>query len=1738
MAARVSAAASSSAAAWQPRASTPNGPHPSSPPKRQPSPLAIAAEEDDAENMDRSRDRNAVAGTSLAGSKSMVIDQNDAAATPSRHAKEAAKPPTSAWRKMPGFEELDESWNVNGSQQSANASKVEGSQVPKDALVKPAPVLTESLAKSNRMPSAATDATFFDAPMTQATSSQAQSRHSSSNAIDGAMDKPKRTWNEAKGGPRSTHLRPHPRPVVPSLTDSEVQLQPGPSSSVMRKRSQDVRKLGQDGVNVVSSEPEMGQDGEGTATSRSSSQSSSSSLSERKQGAWSATEPRTSDGSRYRNEGNALDDAPNGGTDSSDTAGVTASEGAGITFVHHEDASDLPPVLRPAWKAGQDGAADPRTPGGKKPRAIMGGDMFTPLKLQTMFRTPTPPDVPPVKDLATIGEPDGNPVADDDKPNVDAVASESQPKSATQRESMPNSAARTPSLQKKPSSMFNSAFDFRSPLPDTKGAESPFAHLATPRTAQKKRGLSADAYAHLGRTPSGSASNTATGASLPMRLFVFGSGQRKRPGITSALQSPEKNLDQAGAEQEADKERAGKIQEAVALYEAKIQAQERSVSRTRDAEVRQERGEREFKRLRLDQPTATAESEDQRDLTSPTAQSKAREEQNESSGPSLSPMRLVARSDDIESASRRQAAQQKEESPRKLFRKFSAAGQVERDIMSESDAAEQKAFRMSQWSDDERRRDAEVAALEDRIAKRREMRAQAAAAPKQRAPSDPPRVVLVDENGQSETLRPGMSRTYSSSSVAQSSGAGVTSKMPEIAEHETMEAAAPTSIAAGSSKQARPGRSVVETIAEASDESISVKEQPSADPASERAGSTDAQQGSATPSMQPTVESDEGEDSFRSIRSAQSRTSATAAAAATHATSTSKTPKPQLPVPMKNIKSTPPILRPTYALHQNSQPKSGSSLRNEVVMSDADDSTRTSNASQSISVPDVAQVSLPVAATPIRSISRTSVPPRSILKTAPASSQSTPNRIKGEALSTPRSISFADGKTTGKMFASSPLAEIGKDADESWADQSTKTVRQSSRPRSQAEPGYAESADSVRTARIQELLEQVRQLALSGDDPNQLATSLRDATEATRADHPWEAPSPTSRFSAPPSMRLGASQRSLARSIDGGRSVWSFADSAADKTFLTQASFDVAHERIVEVLTDVAPFVPDWEELTTLDASARKLDSVVRLKEFVPNLERCHLDNNAISYLTGLPAALRTLTISHNKIPSIVSFGHLLKLETLDVSYNDLDELNALECLVHLRHLKADNCGVRSLAGIEKLEHLSSLSLRGNKLQTLDLSKTSWRRLTSLDVSHNSLTTVRSLARCKHLKVLNLASNDLKRIDLGPSMPRLRVLRLSCNARLDQLDVLPAAQELETLYADFCSLRQIDHLGALSKLQNLSVRQQLTSHGGGFAWPTTQVKDARRLFLSGNAFPEQFALETKRGSAPSVGTEAQEHAQPVGLLTTRLSVTPFANVVYLELAACQLETLPGNFAQLFPAVHQLNVDHNLFSRLPRGCFSGLRNLKRVSMVGCRIKSTRNLIEAFEGCRALSVLDTRMNPATLGLYPPVLAPALADAASSSTAFLSPMPNFETMRPDTAMQERRKAQKEDAAERKGLYEKSFFHKRHPTPLALDSYENDAEAASDGDVSAQRRRTAGSAVISSAVSDAYALSDSRFVRTLPKSFALSRTLHRGTLGMVCSSLTWLDGLLLDDEEVARAEELLLNDDDTAATVRPQNA
>ena len=56
-------------------------------------------------------------------------------------------------------------------------------------------------------------------------------------------------------------------------------------------------------------------------------------------------------------------------------------------------------------------------------------------------------------------------------------------------------------------------------------------------------------------------------------------------------------------------------------------------------------------------------------------------------------------------------------------------------------------------------------------------------------------------------------------------------------------------------------------------------------------------------------------------------------------------------------------------------------------------------------------------------------------------------------------------------------------------------------------------------------------------------------------------------------------------------------------------------------------------------------------------------DDNKITYLSGIPAGVRTLHVAGNRLTSLTSVDHLRNLQYLDISKNQLDSVTRQSAL-------------------------------------------------------------------------------------------------------------------------------------------------------------------------------------------------------------------------------------------------------------------------------------------------------------------------------------------------------------------------------------------------------------------------------------------------------------------------------------------
>lgn len=204
--------------------------------------------------------------------------------------------------------------------------------------------------------------------------------------------------------------------------------------------------------------------------------------------------------------------------------------------------------------------------------------------------------------------------------------------------------------------------------------------------------------------------------------------------------------------------------------------------------------------------------------------------------------------------------------------------------------------------------------------------------------------------------------------------------------------------------------------------------------------------------------------------------------------------------------------------------------------------------------------------------------PRSALKGKSHNSH-TPAYFLDQQSKANRSVSFSDDRAQGRVLGAVPSQDargtrlLDTSDDESEA-----------RPNASAEP-------SARTQRIAAALDELQDHgAVSLVEPSPSLSLLGGGGRRFRPKASALRRSTSSDNSAPPD------------GVDEGARA-----NNANATFLTECSFGISHDHLVKLITDVEPFEPSWEQLKIIDLSEKGVESLVRLKEFLPRLDEANL---------------------------------------------------------------------------------------------------------------------------------------------------------------------------------------------------------------------------------------------------------------------------------------------------------------------------------------------------------------------------------------------------------------------------------------------------------------------------------------------------------------------------------------------------
>lgn len=409
---------------------------------------------------------------------------------------------------------------------------------------------------------------------------------------------------------------------------------------------------------------------------------------------------------------------------------------------------------------------------------------------------------------------------------------------------------------------------------------------------------------------------------------------------------------------------------------------------------------------------------------------------------------------------------------------------------------------------------------------------------------------------------------------------------------------------------------------------------------------------------------------------------------------------------------------------------------------------------------------------------------------------------------------------------------------------------------------------------------------------------------------------------------------------------------------LHDVTFSQTRRRLVSVITDVLSkdnhLEDTWNHIQEIVLSGYHLDNVHDLHKLLPNLTNIDLSRNSIRYLDGLPKAILRLDLSDNDIENLTSFLQFRDLNFLNVSSNNLLNLSNISMNIHLTQLNVSNNQINSLNGIEKLVNLTKLNLSQNNLMgKIDFNKYRLENLEVLNLSENRIQAVIGLENLPLLRVLDLNENQVTNISCNGKHRSLKKLLLKLN-HLKKLNLEPFPY-LRVLRIDGNSLNVITDIRRLKHLQELSAKCQ--SNRAVVDKMVEESTNVLSLDLSGNGHFDLFGYSQR---------------------FNQISSNSFLSLTKLVLTAMNLTKIPNSFANVFPNVRELNLNFNRINNISG--LADLGNIRRLYLVSNNLSKTENVIHGLTNGRStLKVLDLRLNPCNVELYPYVFNPTELDLA---------------------------------------------------------------------------------------------------------------------------------------------------------------
>lgn len=418
-------------------------------------------------------------------------------------------------------------------------------------------------------------------------------------------------------------------------------------------------------------------------------------------------------------------------------------------------------------------------------------------------------------------------------------------------------------------------------------------------------------------------------------------------------------------------------------------------------------------------------------------------------------------------------------------------------------------------------------------------------------------------------------------------------------------------------------------------------------------------------------------------------------------------------------------------------------------------------------------------------------------------------------------------------------------------------------------------------------------------------------------------------------------------------------------------SFSQTVKKLVHAIAESLANVPtEWNDVTSLALLRAGLDSLKDLERFLPFVTSLDISHNSIRFLEGIPSKILQLKAESNNLGDLTVFSGFHDLQRLNISGNEFSSLSALSSNIHLAHLNASKNVISSIQTISNLENLVTLDLSSNNLTgDLDFIKFKLPNLQELNLSENKIKLVKGIENLPSLRILNLNENQVQSISCNESHLKLKKLLLKLN-RIKNLDV-SCYPFLRVLRIDGNMLTSLNGLDKLKNLDEVSCKSQYDTQV--LEKILLECQDINILDISGNG---DYDLGL-------VCNNPKSHRNIV-----------FLNVNVLSLCAMDLKEIPLGFGKVFPNVRELNLNFNSLNKISE--LNELHHLKKLYLVSNSMVQVEGLIKGLINSRStLEVLDVRLNPVNVELYPYVFNPHERDVIQISNTLRTSPIQLETL-----------------------------------------------------------------------------------------------------------------------------------------------